>query len=219
MIKRRNITKAEVALLLFGFCILAFLSSDVLLGRPSSDVIGRRQLRARARRKRPIRGRGSNNRKLTAEPDAGVFPWAESNLKSVGDPPDPANDVALFWHVPKSGGTAAKSLYECLDLSLAKGAGALKQFGHASDEEIVVFRPFGIGGPKYANVDTTTAEGILRSERLGLVPSGLADIIFTSYPGFAVGHLYSEKHRGRAFGLFRHPVERLVSKFYYLQVA
>ena len=47
----------------------------------------------------------------------------------------------------------------------------------------------------------------------------MGDIIFTAYPSFAIDSLYNENHKGRAFGLFRHPVDRLVSKFYYLQKA
>jgi len=71
----------------------------------------------------------------------------------------------------------------------------------------------------YVNADTTSFEGINRAERLRLVPAHKADIIFTSYPEYAISHLYNRNNKGRAMGLFRHPVSRLVSKFYYLQIA
>jgi hypothetical protein len=150
-----------------------------------------------------------------------IYPWAESNLQPLATTPEPTNEVTLFWHIPKSGGTNAKAIYECLGLKLASRAGALPRFGHDQDEELVAFQPWKPKGNDawYVNVDTTSSKGILHAEDLGLVPSHVADLIFTSAPSFAIEHLYDDSHRGRALGLFRHPIERLVSKFYYLQVA
>ena len=54
---------------------------------------------------------------------------------------------------------------------------------------------------------------------LGLVASGKADILFAMDPSFAGEHLFDAQHKGRMMALFRHPVDRLVSKFYYLQTA
>lgn len=210
-------------LLLAGFCILATLilfdlfptGSDGDLS--SSPEFTRRNLQARKSSTRRRRRRHRRKRKLNT--DGGVYPWAEQNLKSISEVPDPANEVALFWHIPKAGGTTVKSIYECLDLKIATRAGGLERFGHAKDMEIKTFRPWGQKGPVYVNVDTTSFPGILRAERLGLVPSGVAELIFTSFPNYAVTHLYDEQHKGRALAIFRHPVDRLVSKFYFLQVA
>jgi hypothetical protein len=44
-------------------------------------------------------------------------------------------------------------------------------------------------------------------------------MIFTSDVNFAADHLFDPAHRGRIFALFRNPVDRSVSKFYYLQTA
>lgn len=52
-----------------------------------------------------------------------------------------------------------------------------------------------------------------------MVPSGKVDIVFSSHPGFAIKHLFDPSHKARAVTMFRHPIDRLVSKFYYLQVA
>ena len=52
-----------------------------------------------------------------------------------------------------------------------------------------------------------------------LVQSGKADLIFTTDAKFAVETLFDEDHPGRLFVLFRHPIDRLVSKFYYMQSA
>lgn len=153
--------------------------------------------------------------------NAMIYPWAEHNLKPITERLIPGKNetASLFWHVPKSGGTTAKAMYECLGLTLVNRAGSLPKFGHDQDTEFIAFKPWGEHGPSYVNADTSTEGGILRAQKLGLVPSGLGDVIITSYPKFAVEHLYDPNHTGRAFGIFRHPVERLISKFYYLQVA
>ena len=122
--------------------------------------------------------------------------------------------------IPKSGGTTAKAIYECQGLSLANRAGSLPLFGHDHDNYLLAFKPWpDISSATYVNVDTTSYEGIDHAAKLRLVPRHAADIIFTSYPQYAIEHLYSKNHRGRALLLARHPVERLISKFYYLQVA
>lgn len=146
-----------------------------------------------------------------------VYAWAETNLQPLTAAPN--HETPIFWHSPKSGGTTVKSIYECLDVTLANRAGALPKFGHDTDTEILAYRPWNKNGPRYVNVDTTTKPGIDRAQKMGLVPSGLADIIFTGDPAYAIEQLYDEEHKGRVFGLFRHPVDRLVSKFYYLQIA
>lgn len=71
---------------------------------------------------------------------------------------------------------------------------------------------------RFVNVDTQSSE-LGRATELGLVPSGVADLIVTSDLSFSLEHLYDEPYRGRVLAVFRHPVERLVSKFYYLQEA
>jgi len=45
------------------------------------------------------------------------------------------------------------------------------------------------------------------------------DIIFSSLPDYAVEHLFDESHKGRMLSMFRPPVDRLTSKFFYLGIA
>lgn len=62
-------------------------------------------------------------------------------------------------------------------------------------------------------------EDILRAKDTGLVSSGKVDIIFSSFPDFAIQNLFDPSHKTRVLALFRHPIDRLISKFYYLQIA
>jgi len=151
--------------------------------------------------------------------DDEIYSWAERNLHPLTEPPQPDKEVSMMWHIPKSGGTTVVKIYECLNLTIANRAGSLPKFHHDKDKEIVAFRPWGERGPSYVNVDTSRPKGIEHAAKLGLVPSNKADIIFTGFPRDAIELLYDEKNRGRAMGVFRHPIHRLVSKFYYLGVA
>lgn len=51
---------------------------------------------------------------------------------------------------------------------------------------------------------------------MNLVGSELADVIVIQHLYEAEG-LFDGHHRGRLFAVFRHPIERAVSMFYYLQ--
>ncbi len=79
-------------------------------------------------------------------------------------------------------------------------------------------------GRRYVNVDVTTAEGIREASELGFASSDLADVVFTPLVTEAAQFLLGNDddvggRRGRMFALFRHPVNRVVSIFYYLQSA
>jgi len=135
------------------------------------------------------------------------------------DRPDPKAETALFWHIPKSGGTTAKRLYQCMGQTLAHRVGADPRYGHDHDAEIVVFEPHGGKDWKVVNVDTTIKPGILRAKQMGLVQSHTSDLIFTMEPQFAGQELYDEDNKGRFLALFRHPVDRALSMFFYLGTA
>lgn len=148
-----------------------------------------------------------------------LMPWAQHHAVGVEDRPDPEAETALFWHIPKSGGTTAKRLYQCMGQTLAHRVGADPRYGHDKDAEIVVFEPHAGKDWKVVNVDTTIKPGILRAREMGLVQSHTSDLIFTMEPQFAGQELYDEEHKGRFLALFRHPVDRALSMFFYLQTA
>lgn len=68
----------------------------------------------------------------------------------------------------------------------------------------------------YVNVDIATADGIERARRLDLASSGLADVIVSTLL-YQAASLFSSQHKGRLFTIVRHPVERAVSLFHYVQ--
>mmetsp|Transcript_20585 Transcript_20585/g.31768 ORF Transcript_20585/g.31768 Transcript_20585/m.31768 type:complete len:356 (-) Transcript_20585:68-1135(-) len=148
-----------------------------------------------------------------------LLPWAHYNLRSVKERPDPSSETALFWHIPKSGGTTAKQIYQCMGKALTIRIGVDPRYGHDQSDELVVFKPIEGKDWKTVNVDTVSEKGILRAEEMGLVASGKADIIFAMDVNFASSHLFDRLNKGRILSIFRHPVDRLASKFYYLQSA
>ena len=68
------------------------------------------------------------------------------------------------------------------------------------------------------NVDTSTPEGISRARSLNLAQSGMVDVIITPHV-YETAEIFDSAHKGRMFAMIRHPVERAVSMFYYLQKA
>lgn len=72
-------------------------------------------------------------------------------------------------------------------------------------------------------MDTSTQEGIIKAVNMNLIPSGLADMIFTPLLHESA-QLFNYKsknqpRRGQIFCVMRHPLERAVSLYHYLQKA
>lgn len=150
------------------------------------------------------------------------MPTWKRNLQPIKQKPQDS-DTILFWHLPKCGGTTAKNLYICMEKTITTRVGVLPQFGHQNTKELIVFQPYPSQKWKTVNVDTTTITGIKRAMKMKLVQSHTADLIFSMEMGTAVKYLFDNRDKGRnkarVIAMFRHPVTRLVSKFYYLQVA
>jgi len=159
-------------------------------------------------------------RKLWSPPER-INPVFENNIKpldrnSIINSED--KETAIFWHIAKSGGTTIKSIYKCMRKVMTVRVGVEHKWGHDTEEELVIFEP-GSTGMLTVNADTLSPSGIIKAAEMGLVESHLVDIIVTTNINYAIDHLYSPDHKGIAFALFRHPVKRLISKFYYVQTA
>ena len=70
----------------------------------------------------------------------------------------------------------------------------------------------------FVNIDTHSVEGIQHAKEIGFPESGLAEVIITTFV-HEVNDLGSFSHMLRFFTVLRHPIERAISMFYYIQVA
>lgn len=143
-----------------------------------------------------------------------VLPPAFQVLADVSDLPlRKGSDIPFYWHVPRTGGgTMNDILGSCLRLTLAADAGGSE--GHGQDETLNVL-DFA-RQVSYVNVDTSSHQGIERAKKLNLAQSGLADVVISPLLHEAAS-LFTPTHKGRMFTVFRHPIERAVSLFYFIQ--
>jgi len=74
-------------------------------------------------------------------------------------------------------------------------------------------------GGFYLNVDLGTEAGIDDAASKNLVPSGLADIIFSHHLVYATDRLFDSAHKARMMVMFRNPTKRAIDSFYYAQRA
>lgn len=161
---------------------------------------------------------------MAFEPTANAAPGfgvgGLTNFKDSWDPWDPS-DIPVFFHIPKAGGSSVKdNIGSCHRFTMATEYGVTD--GHDQDTEIAVVYP--AGGPPgsdrspFVNVDTTTVAGIQRAKDMGFADAGLADAVVTGFL-YEANELFTPTAKGRMFTVFRHPIERAISMFYYIQVA
>jgi hypothetical protein len=127
-------------------------------------------------------------------------------------PFEKASNLPFFWHVPRTGGgTMNDILADCLQLTVASNAGVWEGHGHDEALKVVKFDHY-----TYVNVDLSTFDGIERAKRLSMVESGIADVAVSSLL-YEAATMFNEINKARMFALFRHPVERAVSLFHFVQ--
>jgi len=123
-------------------------------------------------------------------------------------------DTAVYWHIHKASGSSVKSYYTCMGKVMVDRVGVSN--GHHEDKQIAVWENeyhF-----RWVNVDSSTYDGLTRAKELGLGNSGLADVVVTALLPAALA-VFSHSHQARVFALFRHPIDRAASLYYYRQVS
>uniref|UniRef100_A0A7S4MGW3 Sulfotransferase domain-containing protein n=1 Tax=Odontella aurita TaxID=265563 RepID=A0A7S4MGW3_9STRA len=211
LIRARTNWKASIA----GAAVLIVLLATTRVGGSSYDHWGSPYVDSSGRNPYSAKALSLPGMRMGLEPGRAVrLSRSLGHLAYVGEPMQ-EGDVPLFFHIPRSGGSTMKDIMGmCLGMVEASDVGS--RHGHKFDQDLQVMTSE--DGSHFVNVDTTTAEGIHRAKRLGLIESRLADVVVTQLLHPAAT-MFSKTQRGRMFTFIRHPIERAVSLFHYLGVA
>ena len=154
---------------------------------------------------------------LTLRPEH-VDQYPFDNFLEVGDPTPPLQNkvVGFYWQVPRCGGTTLKHILGTC-LRRVQAARTSADYCDMKADTLQICQTNDKVG-SFVNADPSDHGGIQRCDRMGLVPSGVADVLVSSRILHAAT-LYSPNHKGRLFTILRNPIERAVSTFYYLQNA
>ena len=140
------------------------------------------------------------------------IPSELSSLANI-DEPQQENEIAMLWHVPRSGGSTIKDIAAfCLDLTQASEVGlALEPASTETTEIVTIIDPN--TGAKFINADTTTQQGLERARVMNIAANPVVDLIVSPYL-YEAAQLFNFINKGRMFTLFRHPI----GKFFLLPV-
>ena len=126
--------------------------------------------------------------------------------------PEAEQSTPLLWSIPFSGSTVTEEVFgQCLRLVQTSDLGVSN--GHESDESLSVVQ---VRGHSYVNVDTTTFAGVQHAKELGLVESGLSEVISTPLLHDVAKSLFDATHQGRAFVVLRNPIDRAMATYHSL---
>lgn len=136
-----------------------------------------------------------------------VIPPELAYIADISEPLQ-ENEIALFWHVPRSGGSTIKDIAAfCLDLTQASEVGiTLDPNAATADKTIEVIDPN--TGAKFMNVDTTTLPGIERAKATNIAADPNVDLIVSPFL-YDCAKLFNFVNRGRMITLFRHPIGKI----------
>jgi len=129
-------------------------------------------------------------------------------------PFDQSSQVPYFWHIHKAGGSTMKHILTCLDMTQTRRSSS--EDCNDKDENLHVC-PQAWG--QTVNADASSPDGIERIERLGLVEQGIPNLVIDTSRFYEALKVLNPQHQGRLFVVFRNPIERAISKYYYNQVA
>ena len=95
--------------------------------------------------------------------------------------------------------------------------------GHDADTEVAIVYPRVPGDADtdrspFVNIDSSTVAGIQRAKAMGFADAQLANVVVSPFV-YETNDLFTQTAKGRFFSVFRHPIDRAVSMFYYIRVA
>ena len=106
-----------------------------------------------------------------------------------------------------------KTLGTCLGLAVADSHG---QFSNQTASLDVLTRK---DTARFVNIDACSVSGLQTAHSLGFASQQPADAVFTSYFRQSMEYLFDDAHQAAVFATFRNPIEREVSRFFYVQHA
>jgi len=138
------------------------------------------------------------------------IPDAFENFADVGD--SATDTLTFFWHIPRTAGATVNDILSlCGKQKIATNIGVAG--GHHEDTSLQVVD---FSGHKYINVDVSNKPGIERALQMGFASSDLTDVAISSLLHDSAP-LFRPSRKGKMFAFFRHPVDRVVSMFFFMQ--
>lgn len=124
-----------------------------------------------------------------------------------------ADDVPFYFHIPIAGALiASKSWNQCLGFTIASDGGK-------AEVSNTTLKTMQRRGSSFVNVDVTTPLGVQHAAQMGLVPSGLPDVLVSPLFADVIENLYSKSFQTTLMMTMRNPVDRAVAMFEYMKTA
>jgi len=159
----------------------------------------------------------SNNH--TEKIEKACFQCIDNNIKDLK--PIPMNgepEIALFWAISKSGTSSVKAiLNRCLDLRMAGSTALIDYEENPNELELIDLSASGHIG-RFVNIDFGYLSGLQLAKDLRMADSGLIDVAVTGYLHEAA-QIFTPQNPVRLFTIMRHPVERMLSAYYYSKIS
>ena len=148
-----------------------------------------------------------------------ILPPSFGNYADLTAPFDKTTDTIFFWKVHLSGATIAERIFgKCYNL-IQSSEYYTATHGNKTAQQLQIVT---IQNEYYYNVDLTTLEGMNHAKQLGLFSMQMnniekLDVLYSPLIHELGESIFNPRHRGRCITILRHPIERAIGLFLYLQ--